>query len=243
MFNIYICDKNISFQWELSTVIKDIAGKKHDINITTFQSGEELLLGNFELADIIYIDVTLVGKLNGIETAKELRKRGCCSEIIFIASSDAYVYEAYDINPLPVQYLIKNKLTEEKFKSVFLRAVSQAQKKRPEVFTFKIQNVKKTIPLRDISHFMIKKCMVSVFYTGKEMSFRSSMLCLQEELPEKDFFRTHRAYIINFKYVSCIRQRSVILTTGQEVPIGITYAKIFGQEFSKYLEDSNAVKI
>jgi DNA-binding LytR/AlgR family response regulator len=85
--------------------------------------------------------------------------------------------------------------------------------------------------------------MVSVFYAGKEMSFRSSILYLKEQLPEKSFIRTHRSYIINLKYISCIRQRSIILTTGQEVPIGVTYAKIFGHEFSRYLEDSNAVKI
>ena len=243
MFNIYICDKNIPSQRKLSTVITEIAWKRHlDINITTFISGEELLSGKFELADIIYMDVML-GALNGIETAKELRRRGCCAEIIFVAASDAYVYEAYDISPLPVQYLIKNKIPDEKFESVFLRAVSLVQNKRPEVYTFKIRDEKKTIPLREISHFMIKKCVVSVFYAGKEMRIRSSLLCLQEQLPEKTFIRTHRSYIINLRYVSYIRQRSVILTTGQEVPIGVTYAKIVEQKFSRYLEDSHAVKI
>ncbi len=36
MFNVYVCDKNISFQRGVSTAINDIVGKKHlDINITT----------------------------------------------------------------------------------------------------------------------------------------------------------------------------------------------------------------
>ncbi len=244
MINIYVCDNNISTKCGLASAIKDIASKNHlYININTFHSGEELLSEDFELADIIYIDVTLVGKLNGIETAKEIRKRGCCSEIIFIASSDEYVYEAYDIHPLPVQYLIKNRITDEEFESVFLRAFSLAQKKEREVFTIKTHNKRKTIPLRDISHFIMKKCMVSVFYSEKEISFRSSMLYLQDQLSKRNFIRTHRSYIINLSYVSCIRQKSVVLTTGQEVPIGITYSKIFGQEFTRYLEDSNAVRI
>ncbi len=130
MLNIYICDKDISSQRKLSTAITKISQKKYlDTNIKTFKCGAELLSYQPEFADIICLDVMLSGALNGIETAKELRRKGCCAEIIFVTSNGEYVYEAYDINPLPVQYLIKEKITEEMFESVFLRAVSLAQKK------------------------------------------------------------------------------------------------------------------
>ncbi len=244
MFNIYICDKNLSSQRKLSTVIGDIAHKKLlDIKIATFQSGEDLLAGKPELADIICMDVVLDGALNGIETAKELRRRRCCAEIIFVATNGEYVFEAYDICPIPLQYLIKDKITAEKFESVFSRAISMVQKKRQELFTFKFQGKKVSIPFRDISHFTIINGVVFVFYTEKKLDFKSSLLLLQKQLPEKIFIRTHRSHIINLKYISFIRHRSVVLTTGQEIPIGKTYAKSVEHEFSRYLEDSHAIKI
>lgn len=44
-----------------------------------------------------------MGALNGIETAKQLRELGCNSEIIFLTTSEDYVFKAFDASP--VQYL------------------------------------------------------------------------------------------------------------------------------------------
>lgn len=86
MITIFLCDDNSQAVERYSTLIKRIA-EKNQINITlsVFYSGESLIFHTSDspdLPDIIYLDV-LMGSLNGINTAKQLRELGCNAEIVF----------------------------------------------------------------------------------------------------------------------------------------------------------------
>lgn len=210
-----------------------------EVTISSFSTGEQLLFhlsDNPNQADIIYLDI-LMGSLNGMDTAKKLREIKCKSEIVFLTTSEDYVYDAFDISP--VHYLLKTATSPEKFEEVFLRAVELVRKKETDMFICEVANTQKVIPIKDISFFEIWKRVITVHYNGKEtVEFYSTMEELEKQLTDKGFVRIHRSFIVNLHYISKFQQNSLYLKTGENIPIGVTYMKRVRQSFSEYISSA-----
>jgi two-component system response regulator LytT len=237
MLTVFLCDDNQEILNQYAQLIDKIAEKNNlEVTISSFSTGEQLLFHLYEspnLADIIYLDI-LMGQLNGMDTAKKLRELRCKSEIIFLTTSEDYVYDAFDISP--VQYLLKTATTVEKFEQVFLRAADLVQKKETDMFTFESGNVQKVIAIKDIAFFEVWKRVVTVHYNKNESAeFYSSLEQLEGQLIDKGFVRTHRSYIVNLTYISKFQKNSIVLKTGENIPIGVTYMKQVRQAFSDFI--------
>lgn len=238
MTNIYLCDDNEVLLNRYKQQITDLT-VKHSIEhcITTFTSGEQLLFHlseNPNTADIIYLDI-LMDKMNGLEAAKKLRETGYNGEIIFLTSSEEYVFDSFDVNPL--YYILKDSGNEQsKFEESFLRGISLTSKKATEFFICANRAEKKQIPLHLISYFEIRSRVVTVHYDGpKVFEFYCSMESLLSQLSRNSFIRCHRSYVISLKYIDTIEAKDVILASGIKIPIGATYMKDLKLAFSKSL--------
>ncbi|AOT71822.1 LytR/AlgR family response regulator transcription factor [Geosporobacter ferrireducens] len=241
MVTVFLCDDNQKTIEHYSRLIAKITQKHHiEMTLSAFNSGEELLFhlsDSPDQADIIYLDI-LMGTLNGMDTARQLRAYGCKAEIIFLTTSEDYVYDAFDITP--VQYLLKDATGEDKFEQVFLRAVDLAEKKATDMFLCESGNTQKIIPIKEISFFEIWKRVVTVHHNGKEtIEFYGTLEQLERQLRDKDFVRVHRSYLVHLPYIAKFQQQSLLLKTGENIPIGVTYLKQVKQLFSDYISRSN----
>ncbi len=244
MVTIFLCDDNEQMIDKYTRLINKYAIKnKIIIMISTFKSGEALVFHMSDApnqADIIYLDI-LMDPLNGIETAKQLRKLSCNSEIIFLTTSEDYVFEAFDVSP--VQYLIKDSTSAERFEEIFLRAISLVEDKKTDMFVCELGSTRNIIPMKDISHFEIWRRLVIVHYQGvKSFEYYGTMKQLEQQLLKKNFVRVHRSYMINLKYIKKFQRTNLILKTGEIIPIGGTYTKLVNHAFSDYMSRLNIHK-
>lgn len=236
MTRIFLCDDDSATAYKYARLISELAEKNHiEAAVSVFNSGENLLfslLDSPDSADIIYLDI-LMENVNGMDAAKTLREHGCKAEIVFLTTSREFVYDAFDL--APVQYLLKDSTTAEKFEQVFLKAASLAAKKTGDLFLFEAGGVSRMIPIRDISYFEIWKRIVAAHDCGGgSLEFYQSLANLQEKLKDKDFVRIHRSYLVNLSYIARFENRRLFLKTGESLPIGGTYAKSVRQSFSEY---------
>jgi DNA-binding LytR/AlgR family response regulator len=241
MITIFLCDDNIKSLEKYSDLIVRTAQKNQiDIALSVFTNGESLLFHLSEdpdLPDIIYLDVVMDG-LNGIDTAKKLREFGSKAALIFLTTIEDYVFDAFDA--LPMQYLIKDETTEVRFEEVLLRAVGMVSNASEEQFVCKAGASRKIIPLKDISYFEIWQGVITVYYGRKEeFKYWMTMEDLENELREKSFVRTHRSYIVNLRYISNFQRRSLMLKTGESIPVGVTFEDRVKAAFAKYIVQNN----
>ncbi len=241
MVTIFLCDDNPQMINQYSNLIKKSAHKNRvTISLSIFESGEALIFHLSEApnqADIIYLDI-LMGALNGMDTARRLRELGCSSEIIFLTTSEDYVFEAFDISP--VQYLIKDSTSAERFEEILLRAVSLAEGKKTEMFVCESGSTRKVIPIKDISYFEIYKRLVRIHNKGGEnIEYYGTMEQLEKQMLGKDFVRVHRSYMVNLQYIAKFQRPNLVLKTGEVIPIGVTYTKLVDQAFSDYISRLN----
>lgn len=192
-----------------------------------YASGEELLSSG-ERFDIIFLDIQMDGR-NGIETARCLRKQQEETVLVFITGIREYVFDALDLYAF--QYLLKP-VDEKKLAGVLERAAKEVQKKKERRGLFiKTRNL--TLSQADILYIESKAKKVEIHVAGVKESIEiyASMEELFKELGE-DFYRCHRAYIVNMAYIAEYSSDSILLTNGDKVYLA---KKKYGEFVKAYM--------
>lgn len=236
MVNIYLCDDNPQDVEQYASLIRECA-EKHKIEtaLSTFYSGEALIFHLHDTphrADVIYLNV-LMQETNGIEVAKRLRGSGCTAEIIFLSTVEDYVYEAFDVNAM--QYLLKGEISADKFEQTFLRAVSLTSGKEKEMFFCEFDNVKRVIPVQQISYFEIWRRVITVHFGEETAKFYGTLESVEQQLAHRNFARVHRSYLVHLPYIAQFQAQRLELKTGEKIPIGVTYLMSLKTTFSEYV--------
>lgn len=237
MLKVVLCDDNKEAIKKYAELILKCAERNHiELELSYFYSGENLFF-HFSDAhypvDIIYLDI-IMDKTDGMETARKLRNFGCDAQIIFLTGCDDYVHDAFDVNA--VQYLLKDEITDSKFEKVFLRAVNLAAQKEEELFVCEFNGIKKAVPIKTISYFEIWKRVVTVHFGNCETAkFYASMEQIESQFANRDFIRIHRSYMVHLPYIAQLQTRSLILKTGETIPVGVTYVNHLKKVFSEYI--------
>lgn len=95
--NIAICDDDEIFRVQLEKHLKTYFNERSlPLNFFHFSYGE-MLLENTLLFDLVFLDVEM-GKINGIDTGMELKKRNPHNIIFVITSHEGYLDDAFKIN-------------------------------------------------------------------------------------------------------------------------------------------------
>ena len=236
MVKIALCDDNPQILNYYQSIITECAEKNGIVvKFERFESGEQML---FLLSDrpndvdIIYLDI-LMGKMDGIETARRLRAIGCVAQIIFLTTSDEYVFEAFDAEPY--YYIVKDEMPTVKFKDIFLRAAESVKLRENDFITVSYGGVKVRLNLDEILYFEVQNRIVTVHTSRESIDYYAKLEDIEKMLADKDFVRTHRSYLVNSYYIQKLTRTSLQLTNGQELPISEKYSQSVKQEFSKYL--------
>ncbi|MCM1386375.1 MAG: LytTR family DNA-binding domain-containing protein [Bacillus sp. (in: Bacteria)] len=205
-------------------VREDIAGKIKrlypEAELYLYEDGEKLLKSG-EAFDIIFLDIQMDG-INGMEAAKKLREseKGKDAVLIFVTALDEYVYQAFDVEAF--HYLVKP-FQKAKFYEVLNAAVKKCGQNRQKTFakeeksiSIKIGRVTSKVYVKDIIYAEVFNRKIILHSTDGELEFYGRMNDLEKELGE-DFFRPHRAYLVQLRYVSSYNATSILLENGQRI--------------------------
>lgn len=228
---IAICDdeKNIR-----ELIKGKIANQYPNANIIIYNSGEELLLSD-EHIDILFLDIQMQGK-NGMETARELRKKDKKIIIIFVTAVEEYVFQAFDVGAF--HYIVKP-INNTKFTEVLHRAIEEWNAKQPtnqepEEKYLMINNggVHIKVTIDDIVYAEVFNRKVVIHKLNETIEYYGKMADL-ENVAGESFFRPHRAYLINFKYVEKYDATTIYLEKGTALMAKQKYPE-FVKKYMKY---------
>lgn len=195
--------------------------------VESYATGEELLASGKRF-DIVFLDIQMDG-MNGIEAAGRLREMQAETVLIFITASREYVFDALDLYAF--QYLLKP-VDEKKFAEVLERAAIQAGKKKEKKKLF-IRAKNLTLDQPDILYIesKAKKVEIHTVGTGKSIEIYATMEDLEAQLGE-EFYRCHRAYIVNMAHIAEYGRDSITLTNGDTIYLA---KKKYGEFVKAYM--------
>lgn len=201
--------------------------KQHNVIISgVFNSGEEAILKFQESKpDLILMDIKLAGKLDGIETAKEIHKK---SNVPIIYLSDYTDKQTVDrAKPtFPVNYLSKPFNEDDLVRAVELafnnvNAVQQNNSSpllKGHVFIMDKQSFNK-FALTDIICLKADRSYCEIITNTGSKKVSTSLNHIHEQIRDNSFIRVHRSWVVNINHLSRF-EGNVLYLDKLEIPIG-----------------------
>lgn len=181
--------------------------------------------------DLLFLDIQMPD-LTGLEFSKMLPKE---TRVVFTTAFDQYALEGFKVEAL--DYLLKPFDYAE-----FLAAANKANhyfsllKGKPqnevseakEFLFVKSEYKQLRIKLSDVLYFEGLKDYIKIWLKDnpKPILTLMSLKSLQEELPETQFLRVHRSFIVSLKNIEVI-ERSQIIINNQRITVSEQYKPAF----------------
>lgn len=222
MFCIAICDDEEYFRKREKQLIEAYMDDKGcQCSIDTFGSGKEMLQAFERLLqyDIIFLDISMQD-IDGIETAKEIRKINREVYLVFVTAFITYAPEGYKVDA--IRYLLKDDVCLEKAVAECLSAIVDKMnyEERKRVFAF--QEGEMALFLEDILYIEsnLHKLIFHLEGKGEAMyTMYAKLDDMDQLLHASGFCRLHKSYLVNLRYVENIKRYRAELINGESLCI------------------------
>ncbi len=176
--------------------------------------------------DLMFLDIRMP-QLNGNDFLKALQNP---PKVIFTTAYPDYALESYELNA--VDYLMKP-ITFERFLKAISKASDNAvakndarvvpeEKKTDSFVYFRADRKMIKVMLSDILYVESMKDYVKILTTDNTIISRQSITSVEAMLPEKEFIRTHRSFIVSIQKIRSFSQELIEIEK-TEIPIGKIY--------------------
>lgn len=174
--------------------------------------------------DLMFLDIQMPGMLG----TKFLETLPTKPMVIFVTAYSNYAVESYDLDvvdylmkPVPLERFVKASYKALEIKQKAGLSSSAPRDEKPDFFFVNVEYSLVKIKVPDITHIEGMKDYVKIYLFGasKPVLTKSTLKGIEEKLPEGDFMRVHKSFIINLSRIESIRNRE--LRIGQwEIPVG-----------------------
>jgi len=221
MIRIALCDDEQKVLDEVSRHIKEYGEKKNNphLEIFRFDSAKTFIntLDDGNSFDIFLLDV-YIGDEMGTDLAREIRKRGIASPIVFLTTSIEHAPQGYETGTL--RYLIKP-LDPGKFYEAMDAALAQAEKVGERLIRLKTESGVERI---NANHVLYSEAHAHYQYitleNGMQLKVRMTVTELYTALMKSGgFVRVGSAYIVNLRNIRNVSTSEVHLYHNITVPI------------------------
>lgn len=183
--------------------------------------------------DLMFLDIRMP-QLNGNDFLKTLKNP---PKVIFTTAYSEYALEGYELDV--ADYLMKPVLFDRFLKAVNKvyqqtikpEAPANTEERKSESFVyFRADRKMVKVMLQDIFYIESMKDYVKVFTANGMIITKQSISSVEAMLPEKEFIRSHRSYIVSARHIKSFTSE-LIEIHNTEIPIG----KLFRNEVIKSL--------
>lgn len=214
MIRTAICDDENFFVKELKAQVRNFfLEKRVEFRISEYPSGKALMEHAREY-DLIFLDVKMEDR-DGFETAEALRKNGFSGCLIFVTIMKDDVYKAFEYEAF--DYLVKplSKTDLERTMERFLRTLRRGGRQ----LLIAHKNEQHIINLSEVLYFEVINRKINLHLSdGKIVEYYGKISELEQKL-DGDFFKSHRSYLVNLKYITGYNSSEITLENGERLPL------------------------
>jgi two-component system LytT family response regulator len=201
-----------------------------------------------EQVDLLFVDINMPD-INGIDFVRGLTDPPL---VIFTTAYSEYALEGFRLNA--VDYLLKpfsfddfsraaekacslrelHRMRDERVASVStIESIDEATDNN-DYISLKSDYKVNLVRYNDIIYIeSVGEYIRLHLKDGSKLTTLFRLKNMETELPQKNFMRVHRSYIVNIDYVSSFARGKIYLSNGDYVPISINYRDTFREHFEK----------
>lgn len=200
----------------------------------TQTSAAQKHLRNFPV-DLIFLDIQMPD-MNGVDFFKSINQE---SMVIFTTAYSKYAVESYTLNA--VDYLLKplqlNRFIQACNKAKdYYEYLNSSRSESPNFLYIRSEYALVKISFTEILYMETLDDYIKIHQLGKKPVLTlMSMKKMMERLPQTEFIRVHRSFIVPLSKIESVRGKSISICE-IDLPIGVSYEKNF---FRAYLKDKS----
>lgn len=240
MLKVAICDDEQEYTVQIENAIMEASAQNGiKTEVSVFYDGYNLveyMKQNDARFDLIFLDIEME-KLDGIKAAKQIREFDEMVYLIYVTSHKNYAIEAYEVQPF--QFVVKP-FTDDIIKKYFMNIYERINR---EDFFFEYKqgmNYYK-VPVKDILYFRSERRVIHIHMKdGSVMDFYDKLGKVEEKLlnTKMDFWRIHRSYLVNARYIKEKAYDHVTLFNGEILMISEDRRKNMNIQYAKMVEQN-----
>lgn len=159
--------------------------------------------------DVVFLDINLSGE-NGFDL---LEKVEIDFKLVFVTAYDEYAIRAFEVNAL--DYLLKP-LSKERIEKTICRLLENTPRQTAsskymidDSILLSIGNKASFVKIKNIYYIEADSCYSKIVLSKTDIRISAHTLKRWEEvLPQTDFIRVHRSYLLNLNHVKEITKRN-----------------------------------
>lgn len=202
MIRIAIVEDEVRERAHLRDCLAYMAEKERlEFDIVEFGSGEAFLGGYQPVYDIVLMDIELPS-INGMETAKALRRLDSFVLLVFVTNMVQYAVSGYEVDAL--NYILKP-VNRFDFALKMNKAISRTAKRTEESVQIRAGKDLYMLPVAAIRYLEVDGHYIVYHTTEGDYSEYITLKEAEKKLHKPYFVRCNRCYLVNLKYVSAVR--------------------------------------
>ena len=217
-----ICDDEKSIRDIIAESVKEVSEK---IEIEFYADAKGILSASFD-CDILFLDIQMPG-IDGMGAARMLRSYGKKTVIVFVTALEDQVFNAFDVGAF--NYIVKP-FTKAKIIEVLNKAVKQAEDQRlveaaiseqeeaGRTITVKSGGTNTRVILSEVQYAEIYDRRIILHMESSDDIEYYGRISDLENIAGKDFFRVHRAYLVNLGAVKSYDSKYVHMSDA-DIPV------------------------
>ncbi|BDG81021.1 MULTISPECIES: LytR/AlgR family response regulator transcription factor [Bacillus] len=233
MLRVLIVDDEILARDELAYLLKRTNEELEINEAENIESAFDQMMD--QKPDLLFLDVDLSGE-NGFDIAKRLKNMKNPPVIVFATAYDQYALKAFEVDAL--DYLTKPfdeervRQTMKKYKKVKreIDEPEQISHASQHKLALSVGESIVIVDTKDIIFAGTEDGHVHVKTFDASYSVNDTLVVIEKKLPETDFLRVHRSFVVNTEYIKEIQPwfnstYNLIMKDGSKIPVSRTYAK------------------
>jgi DNA-binding LytR/AlgR family response regulator len=186
-----------------------------------------------EKPDLIFLDIQMPG-MSGIEFLKKLDNPPL---VVFTTAYEDYALQGYELDV--VDYLLKP-IPFDRFRKAIEKAqeihtlLQLRDEKKPEFIFVRSEYQLVKVNLYEIQYIEGLKDYVKIWNGPRPILSHQNLKSIESRLPESDFVRVHKSYIVSEKHVQSFN-KNMLIVGGTEIPIGDSYKEQLFARWKKAL--------
>lgn len=228
---IYVCDDEDRFLQQVQMTLTEL-GLEYEVrcNVHTMNSPASLLELDKDDIDILFLDIEMP-EMDGMTAAQKLRDAGFRAKIIFLTNHKEFIQKAFEVKAFRFLY---KPCSSAEIREAGRQALREILNIDSVLLRGARDGIRYQVYLHDV-YYLESLGEGSALYT-EEGSFTSGQnLRYWQKLLEPDFFKCHRSYLVNLRWIRSIDENDIVMYNRETIPLAQRKRGSLRKEFELFV--------